>query len=52
MLSKFIDFYKNFKGDPNQKLQDMLNSGQVTNQQVEQAKQMANQYSYLLSMIK
>lgn len=42
MLRQFEEFKKNFSGNPQEKIQEMLNSGQITQQQYNQAVQKAN----------
>ena len=39
-----------FKGDPNQKIQELLNSGKVTQEQYNQAVQQANQIKKMFGM--
>lgn len=39
-----------FKGDPNQKIQELLNSGKVTQEQYNQAVQQANQIKKMFRM--
>ena len=43
MLQQFLNFKKNFNGDPQQIVQNMLNSGKITQNQVNQCAQKANQ---------
>lgn len=43
VLQRFNQFRQNFKGDPQQQIQQMLNSGRITQQQYNNAVQMANQ---------
>ena len=43
MLRRFQQFRQQFQGDPRQQIQQMLNSGQITQGQLNQAMQMANQ---------
>ena len=43
MLTQFQQFKNSFKGDPKQAVMNMLRSGQITNPQLQQAMQMANQ---------
>lgn len=43
ILQRFDQFKQNFKGDPQQQIQQMLNSGRITQQQYNNAVQMANQ---------
>ena len=49
LLQQLSQFKQNFHGDPRQQIQQMLNSGQVTQEQYNRAVQMAN---FLQSMIK
>ncbi len=44
MLQRFQQFRQNFKGDPQQQVQQLLNSGRVSQQQYNQAVQMAQQF--------
>lgn len=39
-----------FQGDPNQKIQELLNSGKVTQEQYNQAVQQANQFKKMFGM--
>lgn len=48
MLSAFQQFKANFKGDPQQEVQRLLNSGQMSQQQYNQLQQMANQFSHMM----
>ena len=48
LVSQYQQFRNTFKGDPRQKIQEMLNSGQITQQQVNQAQNMASQFKNLL----
>lgn len=47
-LSQFQQFKSIFKGDPGQTLNQMLQSGRVTQEQVNRAVQIANQYKGML----
>lgn len=44
MMQKFNDFKQSFKGDPQQQIQQMLNSGQMSQAQLNQYMQMAKQF--------
>ena len=44
MLSRFQQFKRSFNGDPQQIVQQMLNSGRITQDQFNRAAQMANQW--------
>ena len=43
LLSQFQQFRNSFRGDPKQQIQQMLNSGQISQDQYNQAVQMANE---------
>lgn len=43
MIEQFNQFKQNFKGDPKAQVQQMLSSGQITQEQFNKASQMANQ---------
>lgn len=44
IFQRFQQFQQSFKGDPRQQIQQMLNSGQVNQQQYNNAVQMAQQF--------
>lgn len=44
MLQQFQQFRANFQGDPRQKVQELLNSGQMSQQQFNQLSQLAQQF--------
>jgi hypothetical protein len=48
LKQQFLDFKKSISGDPQQIIQQMLNSGRISSQQLEQAKAMAQQFRGLL----
>jgi len=48
MIQRFEQFKKNFAGNPQQIVQNMLNSGQITQEQFNRAAAMANQWSKLM----
>ena len=48
LITQFQNFKKNFKGNPQQQVQALLNSGRVSQAQYNRAVQMANQLSGLL----
>ena len=48
MVQQFRQFQQSFKGDPRQQVQQMLNSGKVSQQQYDQAVQMANQFQRMM----
>lgn len=43
LLQRFQQFRNSFKGDPRQQIQQMLNSGRITQAQYDQAVKTANQ---------
>ena len=43
MIQQFIQFKKNFNGNPQQIVQNMINSGKISQAQVNQCAQKANQ---------
>lgn len=44
MMSQFSQFRSQFQGDPRQQVQELLNSGQMTQEQFNQLSSMANQF--------
>lgn len=50
MINQFNEFRNNFKGNPQQKIQQMLNSGQITQQQYNMAVQKANMIKSFFGM--
>lgn len=44
LMNQYRQFRQTFNGDPQQKIQEMLNSGQITQAQVDQARNMATQF--------
>lgn len=48
MIQQFNQFRQSFKGDPRQQIQQMLNSGQITQEQYNRAAQMATQFQQML----
>ena len=48
MLQQFYQFRNNFKGNAKSQVQQMLNSGRISQEQYNQAVQMANQFKQLL----
>lgn len=49
MMQRFQQFQQMFKGDPRQQVQQLLNSGKVSQQQYNQAVQMAQQFQRMLT---
>lgn len=50
MLQKFNQFRQMFKGDPQQQVQQMLNSGKISQAEYNQAVQMANQITQMMGI--
>lgn len=48
MLQQFMQFRQNFSGNAQQQVQQLLNSGKVTQQQYDQAVRMAQQFQQML----
>ena len=48
VLQQFMQFKKSFRGDAKSQVQQMLNSGQITQAQYNQAVEMAKQFQQLL----
>ena len=48
LLSSFNQFKSTFNGDPRRKVQELLNSGQMTPEQFEQLKRIATEFQNLL----
>lgn len=48
ILQRFQQFRQMFKGDPQQQVQQMLNSGRVSQEQYNRAVQMAQQLSRMI----
>lgn len=50
IMQRFDQFRQNFKGDPRQQIQQMLNSGRITQQQYNQAVQKAKMLQNMLGI--
>lgn len=50
LVSRFNQFRQSFKGDPQMQIQQMLNSGRITQDQYNRAVQQAQQLGKLLGM--
>lgn len=48
IIQQFNQFRQNFKGDPQKIVQQMLNSGRVSQEQYNHAVQLANQFARML----
>lgn len=49
MLQRFMQFRQSFQGDPRMQIQQMLNSGQISQSQYNQAVQIAQQLQQMLT---
>lgn len=49
MLMQFMQFRNSFRGNPQQMVQQMLNSGRISPQQYQNAVQMANQFQQMFT---
>ena len=47
IVARFNQFKRQFQGDPQQKVQELLNSGQMSQAQFNQLAQMAQQFKFL-----
>ena len=52
MIQQFMQFKQNFKGDPRAEVEKMLQSGRISQQQLNQVQQMAGQFQNLLKNMK
>lgn len=48
IFQQFQQFKNGFKGDPRQQVQQLLNSGKITQEQYNQAVQMANAFQKMI----
>jgi len=49
IMQRFQQFQRMFTGDPRQQIQQMLNSGKISQQQYNNAVQMAQQFQRMMS---
>ena len=52
MIQQFMQFKQNFKGDPKEEVEKMLQSGKISQQQLNQVQQMAGQFQHMLKGMK
>lgn len=52
MIQQFMQFKQNFKGDPKAEVEKMLQSGRISQQQLNQVQQMAGQFQNLMKNMK
>ena len=50
LMQRFQQFKQAFSGDPKQRVQDLLNSGKISQQQYNQAVQMAQQLQKMMGV--
>lgn len=50
LVQQFLNFRSSFRGDPRQQVQDLLNSGRVTQEQYNQAVKQAEALRKMLNM--
>ena len=50
VMQRFLQFKQQFQGNPQEQVQQLLNSGKISQQQYNQAVQMANQFRQMLNM--
>lgn len=50
LMQRFQQFKQAFTGDPKQRVQDLLNSGKISQQQYNQAVQMAQQLQKMMGV--
>ena len=48
LMQRFQQFKSTFQGDPQQEVQKMLHSGKITQQQLNQAQSLAQQFQMLM----
>ncbi len=48
LMSRFQNFKQSFRGDPRQQVQDLLNSGRMSQDQLEQCETIARQFQSFL----
>lgn len=48
MMAQFNQFKKTFRGDPQETINRMLRNGQINQAQIDQAKQMAEQFRSMM----
>lgn len=48
LIQQYKQFRQTFQGDPQKKVQEMLSSGQITQEQVNQARSMATEFQKLM----
>lgn len=52
MLNQFMQFKNSFKGNPQEEVQKLINSGKFTQKQIDQAQDMARAFQSMLGNMK
>lgn len=52
IVQQFMQFKQSFKGDPKAEVEKMLQSGRISQQQLNQVQQMAGQFQHMLKGMK
>ena len=52
MIQQFMQFKQSFKGDPKAEVEKMLQSGRISQQQLNQVQQMAGKFQHMLKGMK
>ena len=52
MMQQFMQFKQNYKGNPKAEVEKMLQSGKISQQQLNQVQQMAGQFQHMLKGMK
>lgn len=52
MMNKFIEFKNNYKGDPKEEVMNLVRTGQMSQQQLNQLQQMATQFQSFMNNMK
>lgn len=50
VMQKFLQFKQQFRGNPQEQVQQLLNSGRISQAQYDQAVQMANQLRSMMNL--
>lgn len=50
VIQRFMQFRQSFTGDPRQQIQQLMNSGKVTQEQYNQAVRLAQQFQKMIGM--
>ena len=50
VMQRFLQFKQQFRGNPQEQVQQLLNSGKISQAQYNQAVQMANQFRQMMNL--